>query len=185
MSHGDPAADREWVRRRGLREFVRRAWPEVEPTPLVWGWHMDAVCEHLEAVARDEITALVINLPPGCSKSLLVSTLWPAWVWTLNPGFRWIAASYDRLVAQRDARRHRELVAGDWWAARWPEVSIPEGAAASTAVGYFANSAGGSRYTTTVRGSVTGQHADAQVIDDPHDPHGVASAAELEETVTW
>ena len=181
----DADLDREAVRRYGLREFVRLAWPQVEPAPLVWGWHLDAVCEHLEAVTRDEITALVINVPPGCSKSLTVSTLWPAWVWTRDPRWRWIAASYDRLVAQRDARRHRELVAGDWWSARWPGVSIPSGSTASTAVGFFANNAGGSRYTTTVRGSVTGQHGDAHIVDDPHDPQGVASAAELEETLAW
>lgn len=177
--------DREMVRRRGLREFVRRAWSQVEPARLVWGWHLDAVCEHLEAVARDEITALVINIPPGCSKSLTVSTLFPAWVWIDRPDWRWIAASYAGDVAYRDARRQRELVASDWWRDRWPGVGIPSGASASTAVGFFSNTRGGSRFTTTTRGSVTGQHADAHIIDDPHDPHGVASSAELEATLAW
>ena len=69
--------DREMVRRRGLREFVRRAWSQVEPARLVWGWHLDAVCEHLEAVARDEIrkrgrfgraAALVVNVPSSVAK---------------------------------------------------------------------------------------------------------------------
>lgn len=177
--------DREMVRRRGLREFVRRAWSQAEPAPLVWGWHLDAVCEHLEAVAKDEITTLVINIPPGCSKSLTVSTLWPAWMWIDAPTWRWIAASYSGDVAYRDARRHRELVASDWWAARWPGVGIPSGASASTAVGYFSNTCGGSRFTTTTRAAVTGQHADAHIIDDPHDPQGVASSAELEATLAW
>lgn len=177
--------DREMVRRRGLREFVRRAWPQVEPARLVWGWHLDAVCEHLEAVVRDEITALVVNIPPGCSKSLTVSTLFPAWAWIDRPDWRWIAASYAGDVAYRDARRQRELVASDWWRERWPGVGIPSGASASTAVGFFSNTRGGSRFTTTTRGSVTGQHADAHIIDDPHDPHGVASSAELEATLAW
>lgn len=177
--------DREWVARRGLSEFVRRAWPQVEPATMVPGRHIDAVCEHLEAWLRDEFDALVINEPPGCSKSLIVSTLFAAYTWIVRSSWRWIAASYDRDVAMKDARRHRELVAGDWWKARWPEVGIPSGGADSTAVSFFQNTVGGSRYSTTVGGSVTGQHGDGHIIDDPHDPHGVASAAELDRTLTW
>lgn len=177
--------ERELIARRGFAEFVRRAWPQVEPAPLVWGRHLDAVCEHLEAWLRDEILDLVVNIPPGCSKSLVVSTLFPAYVWLKVAAWRWIAASYDRDVANRDARRHRELVGSDWWAARWPDVGIPSGAADSKSVAYFFNNRGGSRFTTTTRGAVTGQHADGHIIDDPHDPHGVASAAELEATLTW
>lgn len=179
------AIDVEWIRRRGFAEFVRRAWSQVEPAPLVWGRHLDAVCEHLEAWHRGDFDALVINEPPGCSKSLVVSTLFAAYLWLLDPAWRWIAASYDRDVAMKDARRHRELVASDWWGARWSTVGIPDGASASTAVGYFQNTRGGSRYTTTTGGSVTGQHGDAHIIDDPHDPYGVASTAELEATLTW
>lgn len=177
--------DRDWVQRRGLREFVTRAWPQVEPAEMIPGRHIDAVCEHLEAWLRGDFDALVINEPPGCSKSLIVSTLFAAYVWIERPTWRWIAASYDREVVMKDARRHRELVAGDWWAARWPGVGIPRGADASTAVGFFQNTAGGSRYSTTTGGSVTGQHGDGHIIDDPHDVKGVASTAELEATLTW
>lgn len=179
------AADLEWIRRRGFAEFVRRAWPQVEPATLVWGWHLDVVCEHLEAWRRGDFDDLVINEPPGCSKSLIVSTLFAAYAWIDDPTWRWIAASYDRAVANRSARRHRELVASDWWAARWPQVTIPTGSEESKSVEYFFNDRGGSRYTTTVRAAVTGQHADAHIIDDPHDPHGVASVAELDATLAW
>ena len=78
------AIDREWVARRGFAEFVRRAWPQVESASLVWNWHLDAVCEHLEAVTRGDLRRLVINVPPGNSKSLLTSVLWPAWEWVLD-----------------------------------------------------------------------------------------------------
>lgn|GEM_PF-414112 len=179
------AVDRERVLRGGLRAFVGRAWSQVEPAAMIPGRHIDAVCEHLEAWLRGDFDALVINEPPGCSKSLVVSTLFAAFVWIDRPTWRWIAASYALDVAMKDARHHRELVAGDWWAARWPGVGIPHGADASTAVGYFQNTTGGSRYSTTTGGSVTGQHGDAHIIDDPHDPHGVASTAELDATLTW
>lgn len=180
--------DREWIARRGLAEFVRRAWGEVEPSaPLVWSWHLEAICEHLAAVSRREIHDLVINVPPGCSKSLGVSVLWPAWVWTWDPGHRWIAASYSERVAYRDADKMRELVKGEWYRGLWPEVEVPQGRGTRDAVSMFKTTAGGFRFTTTVRGQLTGEHGDTMVIDDPIDPQGAAavSGRELDEVLFW
>ena len=44
--------------RRSLRAFVEDAWPILEPgTEFRLNWHIDAICEHLEAVTRGELTA--------------------------------------------------------------------------------------------------------------------------------
>jgi predicted phage terminase large subunit-like protein len=181
------AVDVERVRRGGFAEFVRRAWPLVESAPLSWGWHLDAVAEHLEAVARREIRDLVINVPPGTSKTLLASVLWPAWLWTLDPTHRLITASFNERVILHNARRTRALIDSPWWAARWPEVAIPRGASASKAVDFYALNSGGWRYSVTVRGAVLGMHADSHVVDDPIDPQGAAMASglELEAVLRW
>src|ERR1035441_3309432 len=53
-----------------LAEFVRQAWRIIEPTtPLLWNWHLDAICEYLEAVASGDLTRLIVNLPPGRAKA--------------------------------------------------------------------------------------------------------------------
>lgn len=181
------AIDREMIRRHGLKEFVRRAWPKVDTSPLVWSWPLDAVCEHLEAVQRREIRDLVVNIPPGLGKSLLVSVLFPAWVWTFDPEHRWIAASYADSVSLRDARKCRTLLESDWYQACWPDVRLPRDRTASVAVSLYANTLGGQRYTTTVRGAVTGQHSDTALVDDPMDPSGAtaASGLELQEVLDW
>src|SRR4029450_486434 len=58
---------------RSLKDFVVQAWPVVEPnTPFVDGWHLDAICDHLEACVDGRVRNLVINIPPRCMKSLLV-----------------------------------------------------------------------------------------------------------------
>src|SRR5262249_33257028 len=86
--------DRE-LATRSLREFVRQAWPIVEPsTPFVPGWHIDAIVEHLEAVTRSQIRNLLINVPPRHMKSLLVSVFWPVWEWMRWPARRWLYSSY-------------------------------------------------------------------------------------------
>ena len=62
-----------------LRAFIEDMWPVVEPqTPFVGNWHIDAICAHLEAVTRGELRNLLINIPPGCMKSYIVSVMWPA-----------------------------------------------------------------------------------------------------------
>src|SRR6202051_5417110 len=53
-----------------LAEFVRQAWHIIEPTtPLLWNWHLDVICEHLEAVANADLLRLVVNLPARSGKS--------------------------------------------------------------------------------------------------------------------
>lgn len=181
------AVDVERIRRGGFKEFVRRAWPATEPSRLRWNWHHEAIAEHLEAVARGEVRRLVINVPPGFSKSRVCSVLFPAWRWTLDPSHRFINASYADHVVLRDARACRTLVDTRWWQERWPHVRIPGGAAASKAAGYYETSAKGFRFSVTVRGSVTGEHADTQIIDDPIDPLGaaMASGSELDAVLEW
>src|SRR5690606_26810685 len=89
------SAIRTELAQRSLVEYVRQAWHVVEPaTEYVHGWHIDAICEHLEAVSRGEILNLIINMPPRHMKSLLVSVFWPTWEWTTRPDTRWLFASY-------------------------------------------------------------------------------------------
>lgn len=181
------ALDRERVKRGGLREFIRRAWPLVESAALKWNWHLDAIAEHLEAVTRGEVRDLVINVPPGTSKTLLASVLWPAWEWTLDPAHRFITASFNDRVILHNARRARTLVDSPWFRARWPEVTFPTGASASKAVDFYATTLGGWRYSVTVRGAVLGMHADTHVVDDPIDPQrsALTSGLELEAVLRW
>ena len=73
---------RREICKRSLADFARLAWPVLEPaTPLKWGWALDAICEHLEAVSRGECRRLLMNVPPGSMKSLLTGVIWPAWEW--------------------------------------------------------------------------------------------------------
>ena len=177
--------DRELVRRLGFGEFARRAWPHAEASKLVWSWHIDAIVEHLEALARREIRDLAMFLPPGLSKSRFASVLFPSWVWTFDHGRRFMCASYSDKVVLRDARAMRNLCAGGWYQARWPEVRFPRDDSASTAAALYSNSAGGFRKSETVRGQWTGEHGDDVLVDDPLDPQGAASSAELDLVLEW
>src|SRR5262249_21367700 len=106
--------------RRSFKEFVIQAWHVLEPnTELVPGVHIDAICANLQAVTEGRISNLIINVPPGHAKSLLVCVFWPAWVWISNPEARWLFASYREPLAVRDSLKCRRLIESDWYQQRW------------------------------------------------------------------
>ncbi len=77
LTRADLVAAESELCRRSLAEFARRAWRILEPaTPIKWGWALDAICLHLEAVTRGDIRRLLVNVPPGSMKSLLTSVIW-------------------------------------------------------------------------------------------------------------
>lgn len=188
------AIDREAVRRGGLAEFARRAWHIVEPSvEYRHNWHVDEIATHLAACVAgyhtDKIDArkLVINVPPGSMKSLLISVFLTPWIWTFNPGFQVGYASHDIKLVQRDARKALMLLESEWYQRRWPEVKLRTNSQ-SEVVCY--TKAGGLRYGTTVESGIVGFHFDLKVVDDPTKPldamgTSAVTAVQLEKVKQW
>jgi len=168
--------------RRSLRVFVREAWRLVEPdTPFVPNWHLDAICDHLEAVTKGDIPKLLINIPPGCAKSLLVA-FWAAWEWATTPSLRHFTASYSDSLTIRDLLRVRDIVTSPWYQAHFRGVQLRSDQNQKTRMD---TTAGGWRIATSVGGRGTGEHPDRIVIDDPHSAAAAESTAARTEALHW
>ena len=180
------AAKKEQARRKAessLIEFTKQAWHIIEPgTSFVDNWHLHAVADHLEAVSAGEIENLLINIPPGCMKSILVSVLWPAWEWIDNPGNRILGASYGEDLAVRDALKCRDIILSEWYQDNWPHVAIKRGEDQKTK---YALIGGGWRMATSVGGRATGEHPDRKIVDDPHNAKQAQSDAERRSALEW
>lgn len=172
--------------RRSLSNFVKLAWPIIEPgTPLVWGWHLDAVCDHLQAVSAGHITRLIINIPPRSLKSTLVSVLWPAWEWLTHPETRWLTGSYGRDLALRDATRARKVMLSDMYKSYVrPDVRW-EFASDQNVKSRYENSKSGTRICTSVDSGGTGEGGDRIVIDDPLAANQAFSKLAREASIEW
>jgi predicted phage terminase large subunit-like protein len=179
--------DRELVRRGGLIKFVELAWHVIEGEwAFVPGRHLDLVCAHLEAVSRGECTRLVINIPPGMSKSTIVSAMWPCWDWGPfgRGGRKWMNISFDQGVSLRDAEKARKLLTSDWFQERWgvgspsdkPVTLMGQKKVVAKSM-YFTNQ-GGMRMSTMVGGKGTGHHADIQCVDDPTKPETIRAGGD-------
>lgn len=174
------AQNAEAIRARCVRlsGFVKEAWHVLQPeTPYVHGWHIDAICDHLEAISDGRINRLLINVPPGTMKSLLVSVFWPAWEWTTRPSLSYLTTSYSEGYVKRDSRRMRDLVGSEWYQSLWGDkVRL-----ARTAEISFENTARGFREGKPFA-SLTGGRGDRVIIDDPHSTETAESQTERDNT---
>lgn len=146
-------------------EFCKRAWHVLEPsTPLKWGWCLDAMTEHLEAVHTGEIKRLLMNVPPGTMKSLLTGVMFPAWEWTF-PEYRskrFISTAHKQELATRDNQKCRRLITSKWYTDRW-NVELASDQQQKTK---FENVNTGFRESMAFT-SMTGSRGDRIILDDP------------------
>lgn len=169
-----------------LIAFVIEMWEELEPgTPLVLGWVMYAICEALEQVEEGNIKRLLINVPPGFMKSMLVSVFFPAWLWgpRNRPESRIISTSYAQDLAVRDNRRARELIESEkyqrWWGDRFA-MSGDQNAKIR-----YENTKRGFRQAASTGSALTGHRGDGLIVDDPHSVESAESEADRNTVVRW
>ncbi len=164
--------------KRSLAAFAKRAWHVLEPTTeLKWGWALDAICQHLEAVTSGDITRLLMNVPPGCMKSLLTGVIWPAWEWGPKgmPQMRYVGTAHEEGLAIRDSRRCRDLIKSEWYQELWPiELSRDLDGKRE-----FGNTQKGVRQARSFT-SLTGVRGDRVILDDPISADNANSEAKLE-----
>ena len=167
-----------------LYDFVRQAWHVVEPgVQFVPSWHIEAICEHLEAITAGELRKLLINIPPRHSKSTLVSVMWPMWEWLTDPAHKYLCASYSGTLSIRDNLKARRLVQSPWYQERWGSMFALAGD--QNAKQRFENDKTGYRLATSVGGTATGEGGSRLLLDDPHSAQEAQSDAMRESALEW
>lgn len=152
-----------------FKHFLYWSWREVLEvgTPFMNNWHIDAIAEHLEAVYKREITNLVINIPPRCTKSTQVTKAFPAWVWANDPTEKFLSISNAEDLAIKDASDSKKIITSDWYQRGWGDkVQISKRQNAKT---LYENTYGGFRQPLGIGSTMTGKGGDIILIDDPHD----------------
>jgi predicted phage terminase large subunit-like protein len=144
---------------------------------------VDALAEHLQAVAEGQIRNLAIAIPPGCAKSLTAAVQFPAWCWISDPGLKFLFASYSAALSVRDSVRCRRLVTSPWFQERWADKFqlAPDQSEKSK----FENTRSGSRTATSVGGVGTGVRCDVCLIDDLMSVSQADSEHERESALDW
>lgn len=163
--------------RRSFYRFACAAWVELRGV-FTTSWHIEEICDHLQAVSERRIKRLAIALPPGLSKSTLTCVLWPAWHWIHEPWHRWMFVSVDPALVKRDALETKALIESPWYQARWGDlVQIKTGKEQADGSQEYYTTAGGQRFSTSIASKGVGWHSHTQVGDDLIKPTECSVAA--------
>jgi len=163
-----------------LHGFIEKHWSVLEPKrPFKSGWALRAMCRHLEAVTYGQIQFLLITIPPGMMKSLVL-VFWTAWEWGPKgrPDLQTLATSYSQANVLRDNLKLRRLIESDQYRALWPLTLRAD----QNAKGKFENTDNGFSEARPFS-SMTGGRGDRVKVDDPHSTESAESDAERETAV--
>jgi predicted phage terminase large subunit-like protein len=196
-----PAIDRELCKR-SLYYFIQYFWDIVASQTFRGNWHIEYLCAELEKIAervgdkKPREYDLIINVPPGSTKTITCSIMFPVWCWTRWPRMRFITASYSGALALQSADYSRELVRSLKFQELFPELVIRDDKDTKSNFGIVKRNfksigreprveIGGSRYSTSVGGTLMGFHGDILIVDDPLNPVQAASDIEIENANHW
>lgn len=151
-------------------------------------WHHQRISDELQKVIHGETKNLVINVPPGSSKTELAVINLIARGLALNPRSRFLHLSYSDDLASLNSQSARDIVTSDEYQKLWP-LKIADDSKSKKRWNVVVDgvSAGGV-YATSLGGQVTGFRAGhmsegfqgAIIIDDPLKPEDAFSRTKLE-----
>lgn len=156
--------------RRSFYFFLQEFWEVVIPEKAIYNWHIKYICDELQYLnsfvvdRKPKPYDLIINVPPGTTKSTIISQMYTAWVWTIDPKQRFISSSYSQSLALSQSIKCRDIVLSDKYLLYFPDVSLLNDRSSKSD---FWNNQGGQRFTTSTGGTITGVHAHQILIDDP------------------
>ena len=167
--------------RSDLRFFIRKVFHEVEHGKLYLpNWNVDAIVHQLMLVQSGKVTRLLVNQPPRSLKSICISVAFVAWLLGHDPAMRIIVASYSQDFAAELHRQFRRVIDSSWYRALFPRMR-----AAKDSGTELITTAGGSRFATSVGGTLTGRGADLIIVDDPLKADEGASESARKRVIEW
>lgn len=162
--------------------FLTEFWDVVIKEEPVFNWHIKFLCDTLQEIVERVIRResalwdyVIINVPPGSTKSTIATQFLPIWSWTADASLRWICSSYSADVSLDHGDKSRLIFRSEKFARYFPEL-LPD--RDNDAKSDFKNLLGGERYATSTGANITGNHAHVIVVDDPLNPKGAVSDAD-------
>ena len=172
-----------------LFECLKEVWPLIIQETPVWNFHHEVICDEIQTVyervfaGKDKEYDLIINVPPGTTKSTMISVVGPMWAWTRMPSLRTIVATHAYDLGLDLSRKGREVLKGEMPCipgTRFQDLHNIHLKKDLDSKGHFGTTKNGERYACTVSGkNPMGRHAHVLIIDDPIDPEQVFSDASI------
>jgi len=180
-----------------LFHFIRFFWDTYSEDKFVPNWHIKILCKELEEVAKEvakgerKLHDLIINVPPGTTKTATVSIMFPVWCWVNWHWMRFITSSHSATLSQESAEYSRDIIRSEKFKMIFPDLDIKQDKDAKSNFRVVKKEfhtpghaprlkSGGGRVSTSVDARIMGFHAHLIIIDDIIDPKRALSEVGLE-----
>jgi phage terminase large subunit-like protein len=175
--------------------FFKTFWSEMSGDQYVDSPHIKYICDVVQdkamKIIRNEFSmeTLIINVPPGSSKSTIITIAFPIWIWLHAPYLASTNVSYSARLSERHAKKARAITDSDKWHLLFDNIFILKYGKKleilTQNMNEMVNNFKGERFNTSVDGTITGMHADFVLKDDMQDPKQAKSDAEREHVNIW
>lgn len=194
--------ERRDILKSNLFEFVVEFWDTIVTTEYSHNWHIEYICDELQLIIDKHVLDIseprievgkwyaefanpihknmVLNIPPGTSKSTVASRMLHAWLWANDASKTAIGTTIDSKNATEFATSTMDIINSEKYKLYFPDVHIRRDVSAKT---FYQSNKGGKRFSLTTRGSVTGKHADLLLDDDPMDAKAAKSPADAKSCI--
>jgi predicted phage terminase large subunit-like protein len=183
--------------RRSFFHFLQEFWEQVSNDEFKPNWHIELLCNELTELAEQvskhqpKKHDLIVNIPPGTTKTITCSIMFPVWCWIRWHWMRFITASYSGALSLESAEYSRDLIRSEKFSNYFPYLQIKQDK--DTKSNFRVQKSlpngvvqlGGNRYSTSVGGTLTGFHGHILLVDDPLDPNRAVSEVELNNANRW
>ena len=177
-------------------QFIKYFWPEYSADEFRDNWHIRVIASELQTMAERVAAGkpkkhdLIINVPPGSSKTSTVSVFFPVWCWTNWYWMRFITASYRSGVSLESAVYARDIVKSHRFTQLFPELSIKKDKDTKENYKIVKNVGGriyvgGNRFSSSIGGTMMGFHGNFLIMDDPIDPKTAEAETQINRTNNW
>lgn len=193
----DPTSILRELCNRDFHRFLVTFWPTICHDPFLDNWHIRYLCGELQEiagrVARREPNPydLIINVPPGTTKTSVCSIFFPVWCWTLWPWLRFLTFSYNERVANKAADASKKVLESRLFRAAYPDIILRKGkeGVSDYEISYLEDGqwhhGPGGRSSSSVGGTGTAFHGDILIPDDAINAEQSFSFADRERANRW
>jgi|GEM_PF-2442378 len=184
-----------------LFEFTKFFWNTIITDEYVHNFHIEYLCDEIQLVVDkyvldrephipndkwyDGITDniqknLIVNVPPGTSKSTITSRILPAWIWSVDSSKTVMTNTVSSSNANEFSSKSKDIIQSELFKTYFPNVFIRRDVSAKT---FYQTEKGGVRFSYSTFGSVIGKHASILIDDDRMDLQIADSSADRKRAI--
>lgn len=158
-------------------KFFRWCWPLISKEEFVPNWHIQKIALKLQYIGvcivqrkKPEFLKYLFSVPPGSTKSSLISQVWPVWLWLQDPSLKMLVASYGEDASLKNSYAAKAIIRSEEFQALFmPIFKTMHGAELKLMRDLsddWQNNFGGQYYATTITGQATSMHFHVLIFDD-------------------